>query len=107
MKFENTIQRVIGLGFHSSVNEDVDHDAWSARTDCPVNDCGKYIESKLSSMGSTLHVCVKEEEWELFIDESLMKKITNSNARSFCSDIPGDRGAQRNVRSEFRLHSRL
>ena len=86
MKFENTIQLAIGLGFNSSA-EDVDHDAlWLALLDevrqpeahapnCSVTDCDTIIERKLSSMGSTLHVHVKEEEWEnLFNKVSLMEK---------------------------------
>ena len=42
-KIEDTIQPVDGLGFHSSANEDVDHDAWSSRADVS-RDCDKYIE---------------------------------------------------------------
>ena len=32
---------------------------------CPTTDCDKSIETKLSSTGSSLHVYVKEEEWEV------------------------------------------
>ena len=56
MKIENTIQPVIGLGFHSSANEDVDHDAlWLALLDevrqpeahapnCSVTDCDRSLK---------------------------------------------------------------
>ena len=83
MKFENTIQLAIGLGFNSSADEDVDHDAlWLALLDevrqpeahapnCSVTDCDMIIEKKLSSIGSTLHVHVKEEEWENFFQQSV------------------------------------
>ena len=32
-KIENSVQFVIGLGFNTSTNEDVDHDTWSVRAE--------------------------------------------------------------------------
>ena len=48
--------------------------------------CDKYIERKLSLTGNTLHVYVKEEEWELFIKVSLMEKRAKPNVLSFCAE---------------------
>merc|ERR1712136_735327 len=74
-KLESKVQPVIGLGFHSSAMEDVDHDAlWLAvlnevrqpgahAPNCSVTECDGYIERKLSSTGTTQHVYVREEEW--------------------------------------------
>ena len=45
-------------------------------------------------MGDYLSTCLTGEE-------------SKPNARSFCADILGDRDVQRNVRSGFRLQSRI
>ena len=53
---------------------------------CSVTDCDElFIERKLLSIGSTQHVCVKEEEWEVIyqgvIDEKrLHPRIAESEA---------------------------
>ena len=71
----NTMQPVIGLGFHSSSLEEVNHDAlWLAllnevrqpgthAPNCSVIDCDGYVERKLPSIGSTQHIYVSKEEW--------------------------------------------
>ena len=62
-KIESTIQPVIGLGLHSSVVEDVDHEAWwlacltsFASLECTrqfsVFGCDEYIERKLLSFAT-------------------------------------------------------
>ena len=71
----NMIQPVIGLGFHSSSLEEVNHDVlWQALLNevrqpgahaptCSVIDCDGYVERKLPSIGSTQHIYVSKEEW--------------------------------------------
>ena len=72
-KIESAVQLVFGLGFHSSTIEDDDHDALrlaslnevrrpgSHTPNCSVTDCVTYNERKLSSIGSTQHVCVSRD----------------------------------------------
>merc|ERR1712135_273167 len=83
-KIENTMQPVIGLGFHSSSLEDVNHDAlWLAllnevrqpgahAPNCSVIDCDGYVERKRG---------------RLCIEMSLMEKRAKLNAQLFCAHI--------------------
>ena len=54
---------------------------------CSVTNCGKYIELTLSSTGSTLHVYVKEEKWEvvyrIVIDVKKSETACGHFARTF------------------------
>ena len=72
-----------------------------------MTDCDKHIEWKFSSTGSSLHVYVKEEKWKLSIALSMMERSELECAIIMHDFLLGDRGAQRNVRSTFRLHPRI
>ena len=68
-KLENTVRTVFGLGFHSFVLKDVDHDALCLTLLNEIrqpgahapnlygDECDEYFEKRLSSFGSTQHVC--------------------------------------------------
>ena len=68
-KIEYTVQLVFGLGFHSCAINGVDYDAlWPSLLDevrhsgahapnCTAIERDEHIERKLSSTGSTQHVC--------------------------------------------------
>ena len=45
--------------------------------------------------------CTLRKSGKLFLVMSVMEKKANPNACSFCAYIPGDRSAQKNVRSGF------
>ena len=104
-KLENTVQLVIGLGFHSSAMEDVDHDLLNEvrqpRTHAlnrSVIDC---VEKKLLSTGSTQHLYVRKSG-QLFIEMSLMNKKEKMNAQLFWTHI---RWRSRNVLRGFRVQA--
>ena len=53
-----------------------------------VTDCDKYIEWKLSSTGSSLHVYVKEDNWRLFIEQSSMENVSETECAIICTNFP-------------------
>jgi hypothetical protein len=119
-KLENTVQPVIGLGFHSSSLEDVNHDAlWLAllnevrqprahAPNCSVIDCDGYIERKLSSTGSTQHVYVREEEWEVVYRDVIDGKESQTECAIVLRGHPVEiEICERNVLSGFRVHSSI
>ena len=93
------MQPVIGLGFHSSSLEEVNHDAlWLAllnevrqpgthAPNCSVIDCDGYVERKLPLIGSTQHIYVSEEEWTVVYRDV----VRNCSARTSV----GDRGVKK------------
>ena len=64
----------------------------------------RFIERKLSSIGSTLHVHVEEEEWEIFIEVSLMEKRP---AIILCGHPLENEVYIKNVSKRFTLRSRI
>ena len=77
---------------------------WSARDEFWVTDCDFNIERKLSSIGSTLHVHVKEEEWEVFLyrSDSFLRRLVETSptpvptkSQHLCiQQRPEERGSQ-------------
>ena len=76
---------VFGLGFHSVA---------TARAEFPVTDATSALKES-SRVGNTLHVYVKEEEWEF------VYRVVNDGKESETEVC------ERNVRSRFRLHPRI
>ena len=75
---------------------------------CSVTDRDKYIERKLSSMGNTPHVYVKEEEWEFGCRVVINRKESETECAIILRGHPLEiEVCERTVRSGFRLHSRI
>ena len=106
-KLENTVRPVMGLSFHSSAIEDVDHDAfWLALLNevrRSVIDYDRYIEKKLSSTGSTQHVYVKEEEWTVIYRDVVDEKKTQCAIVLHAHTLEIEM-CERNVLNGFRVH---
>ena len=64
-KIENSVQLVIGSCFHLTAIKNVHLKPGEHAPNCSVTDCDQYVEWKLSSTESLLHVYVKEEKWEV------------------------------------------
>ena len=107
-KIENSVQPIIGSCFHSNAIKNVDRKAWRTRAELFETDCDMYIEWKLSSTGTLLHVYVQEEKWEVVYRVVHNGKESELECAIILHELSfADRGAQRNVRSAFRLHPRI
>ena len=116
----NTMQSVIGLGFHSSSLEEVNHDAlWLAllnevrqpgthAPNCSVIDCDGYVERKLPLIGSTQHIYVSEEEWTIVYRDVVDGKERETECTIVLRAQPLEiEVCERNVLSGFRVHSSI
>ena len=91
--FENTMQPVIGLYFHSSASKDVDHEAsWVVLLNevhaptCSMIDCDEsFIERALVDR-RVLHVCIPEEEWKIVYQNIIDGK---ENETKCTNKLPG------------------
>ena len=75
-KSEDALQLVIEFSFHSSAIEDAGHEVlWLACCrSATIFERDKNIERKLSSLGSTLHVYIKEEYWDVVSRDVVLKE---------------------------------
>ena len=114
------MQPVIGLGFHSSSLEEVNHDVlWLALLNevrqpgahaptCSVIDCDGYVERKLPSIGSTQHIYVSKEEWTVVYRDVVDGKESKTECAIILRAHPLEiEVCERNVLSGFRVHSSI
>ena len=75
-KSEDALQLVIEFSFHSRAIEDAGHEVlWLACCrSATIFERDKNIERKLSSLGSTLHVYIKEEYWDVVSRDVVLKR---------------------------------
>ena len=69
---------------------------------CSVTDCDElFVERKLLSIGSILHVCVKEEEWEVVSRDAIDGKESETE------NLRGHPWSSRCVKGMFEADSEL
>ena len=116
----NTMQPVVGLGFHSSSLEEVNHnELWLAllnevrqagthAPNCSVIDYDGYVERKLPLIGSTQHIYVSEEEWTVVYRNVVDGKASKTECAIVLRTHPLEiEVCERNVLSGFRVHSSI
>ena len=73
---------------------------------CTVIECDEFIVERLSSTGSTQHVCDREKVWVICRDV-VEGKECQSECAIVCAHFVGDRGARRKCAHGFRVHSSI
>jgi hypothetical protein len=118
-KLEATVESVVGLGLQSASIDGVDHDAlWvsmlnevrnpRAHARCSITDCDGFVERKLLSSGTTQHVYVREDLYEI-----AYREVTDGteSRTEFVIILRGHplqiELCERNVSSGFRVHSTI